>query len=317
MANFYTLSDIFGKGKEKPISQNNGATSGIGVKKQTALDLYGYDVIKENWFTSKPYAFRFTPKDEKEGAITIYLPISPSNLTITTNFATNIITTLYGTVEEHSPVRYYDISIEGTTGMAPKYVEPALKNGVPIKKGGRQSATVDIGIGTKLGGFFQNTLRIINKIKNQASELTKDNTEETGVYLNHTGYLAFHNLYRFFLKYKKEVSGDVNSTQAWHHHPLTFLNYKDNNQYDVIVRSFTLRRSAENPMLYYYNITLRAYNLKTIDEKNTGLDTQDRLKELGLNGVDSSTFLSKAKNTANKVKGILGPLGAGINTLGR
>ena len=312
MANFYTLNDIFGKGKEKPVSQNNGAKA-----PKNELAAYGYAVIRENWFTSKPYAFRFKPKNEQNKAITMYLPISPSNLTITTNFATNLISTLYGTVEEHSPVRYYDISIEGTTGMAPKYVEPAFNEGVPTEKDGRKSVTVDVGIGTKLGGFFQNTLRIINKIKNQASELAGNNVEETGIYLNQTGYLAFHNLYRFFLKYKKDVSSDVDSTKAWHDHPLTFLNYKDNNQYDVVVRSFTLRRSAENPMLYYYNITLRAYNLKTINEKQAAFSEQERLKQLGLNGVDSSTFLSKAKNTANKVKGILGPLGAGINTLGR
>lgn len=311
MANFYTLSDIFGKGKEAPTSQNNG------IKDYNELAAYGYAIIRENWFTSKPYAFRFTPKKDEKKAITMYLPISPSNLTITTNFATNLISTLYGTVEEHSPVRYYDISIEGTTGMAPKYVEPAFNKGIPRAEEGRQSATVDVGIGTKLGGFFQNTLRIINKIKNQASELAGNDVEKTGVYKNQTGYLAFHNLYRFFLKYKKDVSNDVDSTDAWHHHPLTFLNYKDNNQYDVVVRSFTLRRSAENPMLYYYNITLRAYNLKTINEKQAAFSEQDRLKQLGLNGVDSSTFLSKAKNTANKVKAILGPLGAGINTLGR
>jgi hypothetical protein len=317
MSNFYTISDIF-KIKPDPVSKNQGMD---GLKAATAnVDILadsGYKVIKENWFLSKPYGFRFTPKNNENNAVTMFLPISPNNLTITTNFATNLISTLYGTVEEHSPVRYYDISIEGTTGMAPKYVEPGMNKTYPSRKYGRKNATVDVGIAPNLGGFFQNTLRIINRINNKATELLKNETEKTGLYVDETGYLAFHNLYRFFLKYKKEVSGDNNSTEVRHNHPLTFLNYKDNNQYDVVVKNFTLRRSAENPMLYYYNITLRAYNLKTINEQLNSITNEERLKQLGLNGVDSSTFLSKAKNTANKAKAILGSLGAGINTLGR
>src|SRR6185369_1371883 len=105
---FFSLNDIFGGAKLK------GAAPQLGFQDTGSDGLPGYKVIKSNWFTAKPYGFKFTPRAGK--AMTMFLPIAPSNLTISTGFATNAIPTLYGTVEEHSPVRYYDITIEGTTG---------------------------------------------------------------------------------------------------------------------------------------------------------------------------------------------------------
>jgi hypothetical protein len=301
------LSDIFGKPKVKAQAQN-------GTIVQDPVDLDGFYSLKpENWFTSKPYGFRFYPRNGNTTGLTMYLPINPSNIQISTNFATNMITTLYGTVEEHSPVRYYDIVIEGTTGMSPKYVE--VGQNVPYK--GRASAEVVQSLSGAAGGFFSKTLGILDTIRNAASSLS-DGTPQTtsGVDMLNSGYAAFHNLYRLLLKYKQDVSGDLNA-QERKRHPLTFFNYKDNNEYDVVVRNFTLRRSAENPQLYYYSITLRGYNLRTANGNITTDSTADQLKALGLDGVDSSSFLATIKGTANKVKSVLGPLGAGINILGR
>ncbi len=47
-----------------------------------------YSPILSNWYTAKPYGFKFTPRDGS-GAVVMFLPISPSNLTIATHFATN------------------------------------------------------------------------------------------------------------------------------------------------------------------------------------------------------------------------------------
>lgn len=272
-----------------------------------------YNVIANNWFTARPYGF--TATNRKGAAVTMFLPISPSNLTINTSFATNMIATLYGTVEEHSPVRYYDIVIEGTTGLVPKYVSTNQF----IPNAGRASFQVSEGLSNIAGGFFAKTLALVDQISNKASELINGVPPvETGVTVDQTGYLAFHNLYRFLLQYKKDAAGVDGSTAVRHQHPLTFFNYKDNNQYDVVVRNFTLKRTAENPMLYYYSITLRGYNLRPAGDKPQGIDqTANRLKLLGLDGVDSSSLLGNIKGAANKVKSILGPLGAGINILGR
>lgn len=309
MANFNIpfLSDIFGKPKVK-------ATPTNGTITQTPVDLDQFYSLKpENWFTSKPYGFRLFPRNGNTSGVTMYMPINPSNITISTNFATNMVTTLYGTVEEHSPVRYFDITIEGTTGMTPKYVEV----GQEVAYQGRQGAQIVQSLSGAAGGFFSKTLGLLDQIRNVASSLSDtDKSTTSGVDMLNTGYSAFHNLYRLLLKYKQDVSGDVDTT-ARKRHPLTFFNYKDNNEYDVVIRNFVLRKSAENPMLYYYQITMRGYNLRSANDNTTANDTATRLKQLGLDGVDSSSFLATIKGTANKVKGILGPLGAGINILGR
>jgi len=302
---FFSLNDIFGGAKPK------GAQPQLGFPDTGSDGLPGYKVIKSNWFTAKPYGFKFSPRAGK--AMTMFLPIAPSNLTISTGFATNAIPTLYGTVEEHSPVRYYDIVIEGTTGMVPRFVDVDQKE----QNLGRSTFPVAQSLAGAAGGFFSKTLALVDQIRNTASDLINGSPAvKTGVYVNQTGYAAFHNLYRFLLKYKQDVSADANSTVQRQQHPLTFFNYKDNNQYDVVVRGFTLRRSAENPMLYYYSIQLRGYNLRSVSDEAKDL-TADRLKLLGLDGVDGSSLLAKIKGTSNKVKGILGPLGAGINILGR
>lgn len=309
MANFNIpfLSDIFGKPKVKAI-----VTNGTIVTTPANLDSF-YSLKPENWFTSKPYGFRFFPRNGNTSGLTMYLPINPSNIQISTNFATNMITTLYGTVEEHSPVRYYDIQIEGTTSFAPKYVE--IGQEVPYK--GRQGAEIVQSLSGAAGGFFSKTLGLLDQLRNTASSLNSDNNQTTsGIDMLNTGYVAFHNLYRLLLKYKQDVAGETDS-QTRKRHPLTFFNYKDNNEYDVVIKNFTLRKSAENPMLYYYSITLRGYNIRSANANTANDSIAQRLKDLGLNGVDSSSLLATIKGTANKVKGVLGPLGAGINILGR
>lgn len=277
-----------------------------------------YKVESQNWYSAKPYGFKM--KTRAGSTFTMFLPISPSNLSISTPFATNVIPTLYGTVEEHSDVRYYDITIEGTTGMAPKFVEPGAGNDSSIlytalRKKGR--STTPIASSLDAGGFFAKTLSIANQIKNKAADLLDGGVKpKTGITADNSGYVAFHNLYRFLLYYKKDASGTSGNTQNRTQHPLTFFNYKDNNQYDVVVRSFNMRRDVNNPMLYYYSIQLRGYNLSSITAPVDDSLTQ-RLADLGLNGVDSSSVLGDIKSLSSQAKGILGSFVGGISVLGR
>ena len=276
-----------------------------------------YSLEKENWYSAKPYGFKTTLRNGQE--FVMFLPISPSNLQVTTHFATNVIATLYGTVEEHSDIRYYDISIEGTTGMAPKFVSP-MKSDDPgaafsaARRSGRSTTSIANSING--AGFFSKTLALANQIKNKAADLLDGGPKaQAGITTDNSGYAAFHNLYRFLLKYKEDTAGNKTSEHR-HSHPLTFFNYKDNNQYNVVVRGFTLRRSADNPMLYNYSIQLRAYNLRDIGTIPND-DLTQRLQDLGLAGVDGSSLLGDIKSLSSQAKGIVGSLVGGINVLGR
>jgi hypothetical protein len=269
-------------------------------EKSAEVYFTGGDIV-HNWYKQRPYAFKFTDKDGKTS--TFYLPISPSNINITTHFATNVIPTMYGTVEEHSEQRYFDITISGTTGMSPRFYTTATgqtKASLRDKVGteiGRASFTVNT---FGLGGFFKRTQQLIQNTINQVTDLFGDPNGTTGIDLNKTGYVAFHNFYKFLLIYKKDAAGEYGSgsnTRA----PLLFVNYKDNNQYNVAIQNFQLTRDASQPMLYNYNITMRAYNLKTADEPDTNIDLGSRAAELGLDGIKTSLFAQVA-NKARQAK---------------
>ena len=277
-----------------------------------------YKVLSSNWYSAKPYGFKFTPRDGS-GPFVMFLPISPTNLTINTAFAVNIIPTLYGTVEEHSDIRYYDISIDGTTGFAPQFVAPSSNSAdvaaISTRKSGRSSFPIVQGI--SLGGFFSKTLAAINAVQGKSADLLSGGPQpQPGFKNSETGYVAFHNLYRFLKVYKQDAAGTNGSNAVRTTHPLTFFNYKDNNEYDCIVRGFTLRRSAQDPQQYIYSIQLRCYNIRTVGGNPIVNDLKQRLSDLGLSGVDGSSVLGDIKSLSNKAKGIVGAGLGGITGLG-
>lgn len=301
------------------------------------LDKSFYITEMNNWYKAPPYGFRW--RDRAGFETIIMLPINPSNLSIITHYATNVITTLYGTVEEHSEQRYFDIVIEGTTGMTPKYTQvldqsELSKLGSKVSSGrlsygdatdGRLGVSSDIA-----GGFFAKTIGTINAALNKAQDVIsgREDQNRSGVFADNTGYVAFHRLYKFFLSYKADMVGldptdlsaEIDSTprvqeKNGNSNPMLFLNYKDNCRYTVALQRFTLRKTAENPMLYYYNITLRAYNIEPLDALHT--DIGSRLKSLGLDGVKSSSLLNEVKQLSGAAKQVFGAALGGVSILGK
>lgn len=260
------------------------------------------DKVITNWYRQRPYSFVFT--NQKGQSNTFYLPIAPSNINISTHFATNVITTMYGTIEEHSEQRYYDITIAGTTAMMPRYYKLIEEQNTDLTKNiGRAGLPVKAAFGDAAGGFFKRTISMLENTINQASEIFGKDRPTSGVDLKRTGYVAFHNFYKFLLAYKKDTaSAGIRKTKKGQSaHPLRFINYKDNNQYDVSVQQFQLTKNSDDPFLYNYNIVLRAYNLRSADTQESALDVEDRKSELGLDGIETS-FLAQMANKAAAAK---------------
>jgi len=296
------------------------------------------DSVRNNWYKALPYGFRWRNRKGKE--FYIMLPILPSNLNITTHYATNVVTTLYGTVEEHSEQRYFDIVIEGTTGMVPRYMNVMRKG--ELGKLSAKSApgrlsygdTTDgrLTISTDIaGGFFAKTIGTVNAALNKAADLISNRKEDdrSGVYIDRTGYLAFHRLYKIFLMYKADMVGldpddptkeatstaRKRATGGGTAHPLLFLNYKDNCSYHCSIQRFTLNKTPDQPNMYQYSIRLRAYNLGKITELVGFIE--DRRKQLGLDGVKSSSLLNDVKRVSDGAKQIIGAGLGGFNIFGR
>lgn len=292
----------------------------------------------ENWYKAFPYGFRAKIGGNVQN---FYLPISPSNLNIVTHFATNIVATAYGTVEEHSEQRYFDITIAGTTGLAPRYYDietdksvtdddstitrglptsawsnfikstkDALLNASNVSSIGRTSYQIT---NVNTGGFFNRTKSLIENTVNKVVDLFGGDDEyESGVDYSKSGYAAFHNFYRFLLQHKKDISTS-NNAKGSKVHPLIFVNYKDNNQYNVAIQTFQLIRSADDPMLYKYNIVMRGYRLSNLDavDKPEPLD-----KELGLDSVVSESIRAILHNKVRAAKNALASAIAATKGLG-
>lgn len=303
----------------------------------TPLDDKIYKIDASHWYQLRPYGFVF---EDRFGAQSkMWLPINPSNIQTTTQYATNIVTTLYGVIEEHSEIRYYDIIIQGTTGFAPRYPHPSgalatgdLKTPTAIaaadsfKKWSKPTAYTGRNFFVynpfSLGGFAQQTVNTLNQTLDNFKDLTGNSSTPNvvGFDVERSGYVAFHNLYRLFHLYKEDTSGKNigkdSVAVSRKTHPLRFLNYKDNIKYDVVPRSFTLTRSAESPMLYNYSIILRAFNLRGIDDQDDAKDIYgNRLQDLGLTGVNGSAF-NKMQNTANKAMAVVGGLASAFGSQG-
>jgi hypothetical protein len=203
----------------------------------------------------------------------------------------------------------------------------------PEPQMGRSSFTVQQSLSTLAQGFVPKTAGAIQSVFNSAQEIGNllGRSAVTGVYLDQTGYLAFHNLYRFFLQYKKDVSGiktksggtteiDPTPRKQGIGAPLVFFNHKDNNEYSVVIKNFALRRDKENPMLYYYSISMRGYDLRdlksTMNLDKTAASNQ-LLRSLGLDGIQGSSFMTDLKEAAALARDMLGSVATGVNQLGR
>lgn len=275
-----------------------------------------YPLKPFNWYKIYPYGFSFRGKNGERTKM--WLPINPSNLNITTHFATNIVTTLYGIVEEHSEVRYYDIVIQGTTGFSPQNYKPEGYSEKNYAQGIKTTSSfVNEGFGRasfkydpllSLNGFAQPLVGVFNQINDVKNTMINGTVNESGISPLQTGYTAFHNLYRYLMTYKQQVGGERGKdagTKRNRIHGLMFLNYKDGTKYECVPKTFTLTRSAESPMLYNYVIVLRAYNLRGIDGQPPM--QQEKLERLGLGGISGSAF-SQMKDLSSSARTVVGGL---------
>ena len=303
-------------------SETKQITSKIAEKSSADIQLKSgtYDIPDNNakewaWW-NQGYGFKYQYRGSAH-FVYIYLPISPENMTITSQFATNLIPTLTANYEEHSPNRYYDIKISGSTGMVPINTSFAtscnVNPNINLNPGGRQSmeekfsALKNITGNMAALGFLNNaTTEVTDSAKSLFS--AKDTSKEylTGFYINQSGYIAFHNLYRFFVQYKRDASGEAAFGQEKEKsygqlNPLIFFNQKDNNEYSVSVRNFSLTRDKESPMLYFYSIEMRGYSLNSFNlegnMRGSYLDYQQDIY-----GTTSDSYLSRARNVVGTAK---------------
>ena len=288
-----------------------------------------YALESGNWYKTLPYGFRIwvpatshTPAIDpsKLGAVAafhsagssfssssssnaqelfFFFPVNPESVSVNTPYAVQVTPTLGGIVEEHSGAVFYNITVSGTTGVLPSL---DFSTGVPQSSDSlRTSASSDGLIPPGIaGGFGASTINAINsavsKITGVGSRLVDGNVNDN------TGYTSFHVLYKFIWLYHLAKANGSNGE-------LMFVNYKDNNQYNVIIQNFQLSRDKSRPHLYQYTIQMKGWQLAT-NVTVPSFDAGNRLADLGLSespSIKAEMFrvINLTKSTLNTAKNLL------------
>ena len=284
-----------------------------------------YTIQDENWYKTIPYGFRIMPpaggdmSDASLGGILaagglgaqsavsgFFFPVNPESINISTPYAVQITPTLGGIVEEHSGAVFYNITVSGTTGIIPDlaYIDGKPRFTFDMNGSGRNLAyepTFLDRIQAK-AGFGGNTYNAIKSAYTAASNAIfgiDDKTVDSDKSIN-SGYTAYHVLYKFLWLYHDSKSkGSQNSLQ--------FVNYKDNNQYNIVIQNFQLSRDKSRPHLYQFSIQMRGWKLETQDGNQSfelgPLGQTARLAQLGLN--EGPSFKAQAFRIINTTKTVL------------
>lgn len=208
-------------------------------------------VQESNWNRSFPFQFVLLEKGDNGYTIvegqSFTLPIPPQSLTISTPFAIASSVTLGGYLEEHNGAPIRNITLQGTTGVAPA----------------RGAATQAKSFGA-LGSIFGGTLQGLRSVVSNTLDAVTSNTqvnlikeEDVGTNGNlhgTTGYFQFMMLRSYLESYVtlKKTKKGVNFR-------LAFAIWKDKEFYLVTPISFDLNRSAASPLEYNYAIQLKAW----------------------------------------------------------
>ena len=290
-----------------------------------------YAVKSENWYKTISYGFRIIdiPKNILEAGpiqlkqaeslalgnptgLAFYFPVNPESINISTPFAVQVTPTLGGVVEEHSGAVFYNITLSGTTGIMPNI---SIFTGRPLNaKSETRNCAYEPDLKDKMArkiGFGGNTynaamgaVAAYKKLMSQLTGIEDDKTVDDDRNEN-TGYTTFHALYKYLWLYHYDKANGYNKM-------LQFVNYKDNNQYNVIVQNFQLSRDKSRPHLYTYSIQMKGWLLTTETDQldsnpaamaKSALEWATRLSNLGLD--EGPSFKATAFRVVNSTKSVL------------
>lgn len=259
------------------------------------------------------------------------LPIPPQSLIVKPIFPSKVTPTLGGVVEETSPVKFWMVSMSGTTGTSIGRVEEDRR------KRNKMATVFRDTIETT--GLLANAAQGLEAITNQvggfidtgrAVEAFGENPTlanagvavgaVTGAYSNtllpptafsksavdgkSNGFSEAHELQKFFYLYNG-LKADKPSDYA-----LLFTNFKTDQTFRCVVKDFNLQVAADNPHLYKYQIQLQCWDVSSsskIFQGDAGLGSLDRFATgADLESVDPLTARGAHDLVAGQLTSIVG-----------
>lgn len=245
-----------------------------------------YEINAELWDKYTPYQLMIVEASEpdsqglvsyKQTGWRFTLPISPQELTLDMPIATNLQATLTGVTSQHGGAPFKNISLQGTTGVAP------IKNSGAILQ---QRGVVE----SIFAGTVQNLSRAatgLSKVVGDGPRSTNLNNglgesadDDSRIPKESTGYYQMRLMERFLESYvqlKTDGPGVLSESDALlvtgipvQRLRLAFCMWKDESVYLVEPLQFAKRRTVASPMEYMFTLQLRAYKRVILNRSSEG-----------------------------------------------
>lgn len=260
------------------VAQDNNRSPGFGGLVPLPDEITGANLVKDPfWETSaidatrwnKRYPYQLLVLDvhpdgtyRQDTTWEYTLPIPPESMSITTPFAISGQVTLGGYVEEHNGAPIRTIVFSGTTGVMPNRKTAASNLGVPEAN----AFTLGIAGGT-IAAVTQSAQTIAQTLGFTQFNLmneTELDVGQPGFAGRGTGYYQFRLLQVFLESYvnlKKRPEG--------RNKRLAVAIWKDQAVYVVTPVAFEVRRTANDPLAYAYNLQFKAWRRVPLDAPST------------------------------------------------
>lgn len=257
------------------------------------------------WQKKYPYVMSVISVDDSGGykvEASYRFPINPTDLTITTPFATKLTITSRGVNEEHNGTPIRHITLNGTTGGNFGRQIAGSISSLPSSAGTIWASTISAvaSAASSLGRLTGNNSQTVSQSKNaNVSDLTKN-----------SGWYQYH-VMRLFLEYYAELKKSSPDSKKYR---LALSIPKDGVDYLVTVVSLTNRRSAQSPMEYLYQLQFTAWG--TLADSLIGINDQN--PAINSKKLDVSFFqqmlntITNARQTVFAMKNIVAAAQADI-----
>ena len=218
------------------------------------------------------------------------LPIPPSSMVVKPIFPSRATATLGGVVEETSPVKFWVISMEGTTGTGIGRAEGDEGTKKQTAKNFRtviETTGLTDGIFAQINRGINKVVGIADRVVDTAVETTNAITDgnfldgakiasfgvkgaindsltpptvfsQSAVDEKTNGFKESQDLMKFFYMYQTLKS------KSPKRYFLYFSNIQTDQTWRVLIKNFSLSKNSQNPTLWKYKIDLQAWDVKPL-----------------------------------------------------